>query len=84
MTGGRWVCAKESWGGGAVYAKCRNCWEEADFGMNEFPSGGSKLSYRGIRHPASFHSPLNCSATHSPATNATLCIRVKVVHTVPH
>ena len=46
-----------------VYAKrrSRNCWEEeeADFGMNEFPSGGSKLSYRGIRHPASFHSPLN-------------------------
>ena len=75
MTGGRWICAKEClccWGGEAVYAKrrSRNSWEEADFGMNEFPSGGSKLSYRGIRHPASFHSPLD-SATHSLATNAT-------------
>ena len=38
--------------------------------MNEFPSGGSKLSYRGIRHPPSFHSLLK-SATHSLATNAT-------------
>ena len=36
---------------------------EADFGMNEFPSGGSKLSYRGIRHPASFHWPLNSRNT---------------------
>lgn len=40
-------------------------------------SGGSKLSYRGIRHPASFHSPLN-SATPSLATNATRCIGVRV------
>ena len=69
-----------------VYAKrrSRNCWEEeeADFGMNEFPSGGSKLSYRGIRHPASFHWPLNSRNTVGGRNaGSEFCAHT---HTAPH
>ena len=55
---------------------------EADFGMNEFPSGGSKLSYRGIRHPASFHWPLNSRNTVGGRNaGSEFCAHT---HTAPH
>ena len=59
------------WRGGAVYAKRRNSCE-ADFGMNEFSSGGSKLGYRGfgILPPFTPH-PTVKYYKHSLATNAT-------------